>query len=144
MVYPIYHRRLGAAGVRCRDERTIASLAFKSLARLTVLFTLNAFFFAGLFAVSPRPLPTKEGVSGMPWSPLAGLTGAVAVFAGLALIDKIGAGPVNGLIITANLLASLAIDHFGLMNMPVHHRRFSYGGRNCPCLSVLMPNQDGS
>jgi transporter family-2 protein len=112
---------------------------------LTVLFTLNAFFFAGLFAVSPRPLPTKEGVSGMPWwAPLAGLTGAVAVFAGLALIVKIGAGPVNGLIITANLLASLAIDHFGLMNMPVHHRRFSYGGRNCPCLSVLMPNQDGS
>jgi transporter family-2 protein len=88
---------------------------------LTVLFTLNAFFFAGLFAVSPRPLPTMEGISAMPWwAPLAGLTGAVAVFAGLALVDKIGAGPVNGLIITANLLASLAIDHFGLMNMPVH------------------------
>jgi uncharacterized membrane protein YdcZ (DUF606 family) len=32
----------------------------------------------------------------------------------------LGAGPVNGLIITANLLASLAIDHFGLMNVPVH------------------------
>jgi transporter family-2 protein len=69
----------------------------------------------------PRPLPTIEGVGAMPWwAPLAGLTGAVAVFAGLALIDKIGAGPVNGLIIMANLLASLAIDHFGLMNMPVH------------------------
>jgi transporter family-2 protein len=88
---------------------------------LTILFTLNAFFFAGLFAILPRPLPTIEGISAMPWwAPLAGLTGAVAVFAGLALIDKIGAGPVNGLIITANLLTSLAIDHFGLMNMPVH------------------------
>ena len=88
---------------------------------LTVLFTLNAFFFAGLFAVLPRPLPTIDGISAMPWwAPLAGLTGAVAVFAGLALIDKIEAGPVNGLIIMANHLASLAIDHFGLMNMPVH------------------------
>jgi transporter family-2 protein len=88
---------------------------------LTVLFTLNAFFFAGLFAVLPRPLPTIDGISAMPWwAPLAGLTGAVAVFAGLALIDKIGAGPVNGLIIMVNLLTSLAIDHFGLMNMPVH------------------------
>jgi transporter family-2 protein len=88
---------------------------------LTVLFTLNVFFFAGLFTVLPLPLPTVEGISTMPWcAPLAGLTGAVAVFAGLALIDKIGAGPVNGLIITANLLTSLAIDHFGLMNMPVH------------------------
>jgi bacterial/archaeal transporter family-2 protein len=95
------------------------SLANSWLA-LTVLFTLNAFFFAGLFAVSPRPLPTIEGINAMPWrAPLAGLTGAVAVFAGLALIDKLGAGPVNGLIITANLLASLAIDQFGLMNMPL-------------------------
>jgi uncharacterized membrane protein YdcZ (DUF606 family) len=92
---------------------------------LTVLFTLNAFFFAGLFVVLPRPLPTIDGISAMPWwAPLAGLTGAVAVFAGLALIDKIGAGPVNGLIITANLLTSLAIDHFGLMNLPVHPLNF--------------------
>ena len=34
---------------------------------LTVLFTLNAFFFAGLFAVLPRPLPTIDGISAMPW-----------------------------------------------------------------------------
>jgi transporter family-2 protein len=88
---------------------------------LAVLFTLNAFFFASLFILLPRPLPTIEGISTMPWwAPLAGLTGAAAVFAGLALIDKIGAGPVNGLIITSNLLTSLAIDHFGLMNMPIH------------------------
>ena len=40
---------------------------------LTVLFTLNAFFFAGLFAVLPRPLPTIDGISAMPWwAPLAG------------------------------------------------------------------------
>lgn len=87
----------------------------------TVAFTLNAFFFAGLFAVLPRPLPTIDGVSAMPWwAPMAGLTGAVAVIAGLMFVDKIGAGPLNGLVITANLLASLAIDHFGLMNAPVH------------------------
>jgi bacterial/archaeal transporter family-2 protein len=84
LVYSLYHRRRRAAGVRRRHERTI----------LTVLFTLNAFFFAGLLAVLPRPLPTIDGISAMPWwAPLAGLTGAVAVFAGLALIDKIGAGP---------------------------------------------------
>lgn len=88
---------------------------------LSVAFALNFFFFAGLFAVQPRPLPTLEGISAMPWwAPLAGLTGAVAVFAGLAFIDKIGAGPVNGLIITANLLTSLVIDHFGLMSAPTH------------------------
>ncbi|MGJ0507586.1 MAG: DMT family transporter [Methylocystis sp.] len=88
---------------------------------LAVLFSLNFFFFAALFAMWPRPLPTLEGIQTMPWwAPLAGLTGAVAVFAGLALIDKLGAGIVNGLIITANLATSLAIDHFGLLNAPQH------------------------
>lgn len=36
------------------------------------------------------------------------------------MIDKVGAGTVNDLIITANILTSLAIDHFGLLNSPVH------------------------
>ena len=88
---------------------------------LSVLFALNFFFFTALFLILPRPLPTLDGVSTMPWwAPLAGLTGAVAVFAGLALIDKLGAGMVNGLLITANLATSLLIDHFGLLSAPTH------------------------
>ncbi len=88
---------------------------------LSVLFALNFFFFTALFLVWPRPLPTLDGVSTMPWwAPLAGLMGAVAVFAGLAFIDKLGAGMVNGLIITANLATSLLIDHFGLLSAPTH------------------------
>ena len=45
---------------------------------------------------------------------------AVAVFAGLVLIDKVGWGAFNGLLITANIVVSLAIDHFGVLGMPVH------------------------
>jgi transporter family-2 protein len=55
---------------------------------LALLFGLSFFFFAGLFAVAPRPLPSIEGISAMPWwAPLAGLTGAV-VFASLAFIGS--------------------------------------------------------
>lgn len=87
----------------------------------TVSFALILFVMAGLFAVHPRPLPAASGVGAMPWwAPLGGLTGAVAVVAGLMFIDKIGAGPFNGLVITANILASLAIDHWGLLHMPTH------------------------
>lgn len=42
------------------------------------------------------------------------------MFAGLLLIQKLGAGPVNGVTITANILASLLIDHFGLLHMEQH------------------------
>ncbi len=34
-------------------------------------------------------------------------------------MGKIGAGAFNGLLITANIIASLMIDHWGLLNMPL-------------------------
>lgn len=36
----------------------------------------------------------------------------------MTLIGKFGAGTVNGLIIAANIVTSIAIDHFGLVNTP--------------------------
>ncbi|CDG38630.1 MULTISPECIES: DMT family transporter [Asaia] len=87
----------------------------------SVSFLLVLFLAIGLFACMPRPLPSAGDLTGMPWwAPLGGITGAVAVFAGLLLIQKLGAGPVNGLTITANLVTSLLIDHFGLLRMEVH------------------------
>jgi len=87
----------------------------------SVSFLLVLFLAIALFACMPRPLPSAGGLAAMPWwAPLGGITGAVAVFAGLLLIQKLGAGPVNGLTITANLVTSLLIDHFGLLRMEVH------------------------
>ena len=54
------------------------------------------------------------------WAPLGGLVGAFAVIAGLMFVNKVGAGPFAGLTITANILMSLAIDHFGWFGMTVH------------------------
>ena len=39
---------------------------------------------------------------------------------GLLFVDKIGAGPFAGLTITANILMSLAVDHFGLFGIQQH------------------------
>ena len=54
------------------------------------------------------------------WAPLGGIAGAVAVFGGLVFVDKVGAGPFNGLLITANILTSLAVDNFGWLGMAAH------------------------
>ena len=86
-----------------------------------VSFGLILAFFICASVVMPRPLPTVGGLQSMPWwAPLGGLVGAIAVFAGLTLVDKIGAGPFNGLVISANIIMSLAIDHYGLLRMPEH------------------------
>jgi transporter family-2 protein len=69
----------------------------------------------------PRPMPTGDSVSQMPWwAPLGGLVGAFAVVAGLLFVGKVGAGAFAGLTITANILMSLVIDKFGLFGMETH------------------------
>jgi len=86
-----------------------------------VSFILVVAVLALLFTSQMKPLPTGADVADMPWwAPLGGIVGAVAVFAGLLFVQKIGAGTVNGLTIAANLVTSLAIDQFALAGMPHH------------------------
>ncbi len=86
-----------------------------------VSFLIVLFVATCLFVCMPKPLPTVGDLAGMPWwAPLGGVAGAVAVFASLLLIQKLGAGPVNGVTISANLIASLAIDHFALFGVAQH------------------------
>ena len=77
-----------------------------------------ASLFALLFILRPVPLPTRDDVATVKWwMPMAGLVGALAVFTGLLFIDKVGAGVFNGLLITANLLTAIMLDHFGWLGM---------------------------
>ena len=63
----------------------------------TVSFVPVLFVFAFIFLLRATPLPTRQDLQGVRWwMPLAGLTGAVAVFGGLLFVDKVGAGAFNG------------------------------------------------
>jgi transporter family-2 protein len=86
-----------------------------------ISFALITFFFAGAFLIIPHPLPTAKDLAALPWwAVIGGLVGAVQVYAGLTLVNKVGAGPFVGLTVTAALLMSLVIDHFGWFRM-AHH-----------------------
>ena len=91
--------------------------------------------FVVAFLLRPYPLPQSDDLKGVRWwMPLAGVAGAVAVFAGLLFVDEVGAGTFNGLLITANLIASLALDHFGWLGM----RKVRLGGRRgVGCLLMI-------
>jgi bacterial/archaeal transporter family-2 protein len=87
----------------------------------SISFLLVTFIAIALFCIQPTPLPTLDDLRNMKWwAPLGGIVGAVAVFAGLTLVQKVGVGTLNGLTICANLVASVAIDHFGLVGVPEH------------------------
>lgn len=86
-----------------------------------VSFSLITFFFVAAFLIMPHPLPTTQSLLSLPWwAVIGGLVGAVQVYAGLTQVNKIGAGPFMGFTVTAALIASLAIDHFGWFRMDHH------------------------
>jgi len=79
------------------------------------------FFFVAVFLVRSKPLPSAQDAGSMPWWALiGGLVGAVQVYAGLTLVHKVGAGTFMGLTVTAALIASLLIDHFGWLRVHPH------------------------
>ena len=121
LLYPLilFAGVLQAAG-NSMNARLRAALVNPWLAA-TVSFSLIVFVFVTLFVLMPTPLPTLDQLAHMPWwAPLGGIAGAIAVFAGLVFVDKVGAGPFNGLLITANILTSLAVDNFGWFGMQAH------------------------
>ncbi len=102
------------------NAQLFQSLENKWLAS-AVSFVVITAFFCCMFAIFPNPLPNPEGLANMPWwAPLGGLVGAVQVYAGLTLVNQVGAGPFVGLTVTAALVASLVLDHYGCFHLPVH------------------------
>jgi transporter family-2 protein len=73
-----------------------------------ISFALITFFFTGASLIHPSPLPTQRELAGMPWwAVVGGLVGAVQIYAGLTLVNKVGTGTFVGVTVTAALIASL-------------------------------------
>jgi transporter family-2 protein len=114
---------------RCKPAAAMNAQLFQSLENKwlakAVSFALIMAFFVAAFAMFPHPLPHAAGLAKMPWwAPLGGLVGAVQVYAGLTLVQKVGAGPFVGITVTAALVTSLVLDHYGWFHMPVHAINF--------------------
>jgi bacterial/archaeal transporter family-2 protein len=54
------------------------------------------------------------------WAVVGGLAEAVQVYAGLTLVNKVGAGLFVGFTVNAARIPSLLIDHFGRLRMQPH------------------------
>ena len=68
-----------------------------------------------------QPLPSGPQTSSAPWwAWTGGLISIVATFAGLMLAQKLGSGVFTGISITASVIVSLTLDHFGLIGFKQH------------------------
>jgi transporter family-2 protein len=83
-----------------------------------VVFGTSLAAFSLLFVIFHRPLPTLQDLTDIPWyAGLGGLLGATAVYSMLTLTQRMGAGLFNGALVTATILTSLVLDHFGFLGL---------------------------
>ena len=71
-------------------------------------------------AVLRRSVPELGPIAGAPWWMwTGGLLGAFFVCASIILTPRLGAATTVGVFLTGQVVASIVIDHFGLLGVPV-------------------------
>ncbi len=77
----------------------------------------------GMLAVelaTRQPFPAGRAASVSWWAWAGGLVSVISTMAGLMLVQRLGAGIFTGLSITASLVVSVLLDHFGLLGLKQH------------------------
>lgn len=88
---------------------------------LAAFFSICGTFISVCAAVLVlRPAtPSMEGIRQTQWwNWIGGPLGALFVFAGAFLISRLGAALYVAFVVSGQLLCSLVVDHYGLMDMP--------------------------
>ena len=87
----------------------------------TVSFVVGAMGLLVFSLVFRQSWLLAEAVSRAPWWVwVGGLLGAFYVLATIVLVPRVGAATTVGLILVGQVIASLVIDHFGLIRVPIH------------------------
>lgn len=90
-------------------------------ARYAALFSIiGTVLSAAAFMLLLRPpWPTAAAVRGTPWwNWVGGPLGALFVLSGTALVPRLGAAAFIAAVVAGQLVFSLLLDHFGLMDLP--------------------------
>jgi transporter family-2 protein len=91
------------------------------VAAAAVSFVVGTVALAIAALVLQRSLPEPGSVASAPWwAWTGGLLGAFFVLASIVLTPRLGAATTIGLILTGQVIASIVIDHLGLLRVPVH------------------------
>jgi len=82
-------------------------------------------FIVGLLAIllvcalARAPWPALPGISALPWwAWTGGALGAIYVTSSIIVIPKLGAATLVALVVAGQMLASLLLDHFGVLGVP--------------------------
>ena len=72
-------------------------------------------------ALQKGSLPRGSQIAAVPWwGWIGGALGALYVLVGVLTVQKVGTGVFVCLSVTASIVASLLIDHYGMLEIPRH------------------------
>ena len=117
------------AGILAPTQAGINAV-LSSYLRSNVLAALVSFIVgtAGLLAyalVLRIPWPAVATLQRVPWwAWIGGFCGAFLVTATITAAPKLGAATMIGFFIAGQMVASLILDHFGLLGFPLHQVNF--------------------
>lgn len=76
---------------------------------------------AAILIAQRQPLPSEALRNAVPWWAWAGgLFGAVYLVLAIVSVPRLGAASTVALVVTGQMLASMAFDHFGLLGLDRH------------------------
>jgi transporter family-2 protein len=105
------------AGVNARLHESLGDPAWAALVSISVSFLCLATYII----VRRLPPPFGAHAAGVPWwGWTGGALGVVFVLAGLVITPKLGTGLAFALFITGQIAASLVLDQWGFLGLPVH------------------------
>jgi bacterial/archaeal transporter family-2 protein len=105
------------AGLNAKMGKAVGDPVYASL----ISFVVGALVLLVYALITKVDLTKINQVGNAHWSVwTAGLLGAFYVTAVITLVPKIGVALTFGLVVTGQLGLSLALDHFGLLGLPVH------------------------
>ena len=106
------------AGVNGRLRDSMSDPAWAAMVSIVVSFLCLVVYVL----VRRLPPPFSEHASSVPWwGWTGGVLGVVFVLAGLILAPKLGAGLAFALFVTGQMAASLVLDQWGFLGLPIHH-----------------------
>lgn len=109
------------------------------------LFASFASFFVGTVALgialmaTRTALPSAQGMGGVPaWVWTGGVIGAVYVLSATVLVPRIGAAALICTVVFGQILGSLLLDHYGVLNAPRPVDAFRIIGAALVAIGALM------
>ena len=92
-----------------------------SVLTATISFAVGTFALAAYAVILKTSMPAGESVSRAPWWIwTGGILGAFFVVSTIILAPRLGAAAMVAWIVAGQMLASLVLDHLGLIGYPIH------------------------